>query len=177
MRSLAISPSVIERPRSSLSVPRRENTRAPITMPLCPGGTRSEVSRTSPAFSPKIARSRRSSGESWVSPFGVILPTRMSSGFTSAPIRTMPDSSRSASASSPTFGMSRVISSRPSLVSRATTSNSSMWIEVNRSSLTIFSEIRIESSKLYPPQGMKATSTLRPSASSPRSVAAPSAIT
>ena len=30
---------------------------------------------------------------------------------------------------------------------------------------------------MYPPQGMKATSTLRPSASSPRSVAGPSAIT
>ena len=33
------------------------------------------------------------------------------------------------------------------------------------------------SSKLYPPHGMKATSTLRPSASSPWSVAGPSAIT
>ena len=29
-------------------------------------------------------------GRSWVSPFGVILPTRMSPGFTSAPMRTMP---------------------------------------------------------------------------------------
>src|SRR5574340_1192991 len=37
--------------------------------------------------------------------------------------------------------------------------------------------MRIESSKLYPPQGMKATSTLRPSASSPISVAEPSATT
>ena len=49
-----------------------------MTMPCTPGGTRSELSRTSPAFSPKIARSSFSSGESWVSPFGVILPTRMS---------------------------------------------------------------------------------------------------
>ena len=48
------------------------------------------MSRTSPAFSPKIARSSFSSGESWVSPFGVILPTRMSPGFTSAPMRMMP---------------------------------------------------------------------------------------
>ncbi len=48
------------------------------------GGTRNEVSRTSPAFSPKIARRSFSSGESWVSPFGVILPTRMSSGWTAA---------------------------------------------------------------------------------------------
>jgi hypothetical protein len=37
---------------------------------------------------------------------------------------------------------------RPSLVSRAMTSNSSMWIEVNTSSFTMRSEIRIESSKL-----------------------------
>ena len=40
--------------------------------------------------------------------------------------------------------MSRVISSGPSLVSRAITSNSSMWIEVKTSSLTIRSESRIE---------------------------------
>ncbi len=110
--------------------PLRENTRALITVPSTPGGTRSEVSRTSPAFSPKMARSSFSSGESCVSPFGVILPTRMSPGFTSAPMRMMPESSRSFSASSPTFGMSRVISSGPSLVSRATHSNSSMWTEV-----------------------------------------------
>ena len=40
--------------------------------------------------------------------------------------------------------MSRVISSGPSLVSRAITSNSSMWMEVNTSSFTIRSESRIE---------------------------------
>ena len=108
-----------------------------MTMPPTPGGTLSELSRTSPAFSPKIARRSFSSGESWVSPFGVILPTRMSPGRTSAPMRTMPESSRSFRASSPTFGMSRVISSLPSLVSRATHSNSSMWIEVNTSSLAM----------------------------------------
>jgi hypothetical protein len=33
-----------------------------MTTPVTPGGTRSEVSRTSPAFSPKIARSSFSSG-------------------------------------------------------------------------------------------------------------------
>ena len=147
------------------------------TVPSMPGGTVSEVSRTSPAFSPKIARSSFSSGVSWVSPFGVILPTRMSPGFTLAPMRTMPESSRSLSASSETFGMSRVTSSLPSLVSRAWISNSSMWIEVKRSSLTSRSETRIASSKLYPPHGMKATSTLRPSASSPWSVPGPSAMT
>jgi hypothetical protein len=77
-------------------------------------------------LSPKIARRSFSSGESWLSPFGVILPTRMSPGFTSAPMRTTPASSRSFRASSPTFGMSFVISSLPSFVSRATHSNSSM---------------------------------------------------
>ena len=50
-------------------------------------------------------------------------------------MRMMPSSSRLASTSSPTFGISRVISSGPSLVSRASTSYSSMWIEVSRSSL------------------------------------------
>jgi hypothetical protein len=49
-------------------------------------GTRSEVSFTSEAFSPKIARSSFSSGVSWVSPLGVTLPTRMSPAFTSAPM-------------------------------------------------------------------------------------------
>jgi hypothetical protein len=64
--------------RSSFSVPLREKILAPMTMPCTPGGTRSELSRTSPAFSPKMARRSFSSGESWVSPLGVILPTRMS---------------------------------------------------------------------------------------------------
>src|SRR5262249_40225217 len=51
--------------------------------------------------------------------------------------------SRFFSASSETFGISRVISSGPSLVSRAITSNSSMWIEEKTSSLTMRSESRI----------------------------------
>ena len=89
-RASARSVSSIAWARSSLSVPLREKMRALITMPPTPGGTLSELSRTSPAFSPKIARSSFSSGESWVSPLGVILPTRMSPGFTSAPMRTMP---------------------------------------------------------------------------------------
>ncbi len=52
----------------------------------CPDGTRSEVSFTSEAFSPKIARSSFSSGVSWVSPFGVTLPTSTSPASTSAPM-------------------------------------------------------------------------------------------
>ncbi len=113
----------------SFSTPSRVNTRTSMTVPSMPGGTRSEVSLTSDAFSPKIARSSFSSGVSWVSPFGVTLPTRMSPAFTSAPMK------RDArlvqlreSALSPTFGMSAVISSGPSFVSRATQVSSSMWI-------------------------------------------------
>ena len=56
--------------------------------------------------------------------FGVILPTRISPGFTSAPTRMTPSWLRSLRASSPTLGISRVISSGPSFVSRAVTSNS-----------------------------------------------------
>ena len=107
-----------------------------MTLPVSPCGTFRLVSRTSRAFSPKIARSRRSSGVSSVSPLGVTLPTRMSPGPTSAPMRMMPRSSRSLRMSSLRFGMSRVISSAPSLVSRASISCSSMWIEVSTSSFT-----------------------------------------
>ncbi len=59
---------------------------------------------------------------------GVTLPTIMSPCFTVAPMRMTPLSSRSRSEDSLTFGMSRVISSGPSFVSRASISNSSMWI-------------------------------------------------
>ena len=141
-----------------------------MTLPWTPCGTRSEVSFTSRAFSPKIARRSRSSADSSVSPRGVTLPTRMSFGRTSAPMRMIPFSSRSERLSSPTFGMSRVISSGPSLVSRASVSYFSMWIEVNTSSRTSRSLIRIASSKLPPSQGMNATSTFWPRASSPWSV-------
>ena len=157
-------------PAGSSAPASRSKTRTSTTLPRSPCGTRSEVSFTSRAFSPKIARSRRSSAVSSVSPFGVILPTRMSPALTSAPIRMIPFSSRSRRLSSPTFGMSRVISSGPSLVSRASTSCFSMWIEVNLSSRTIDSESRIASSKLPPSQHMNATSTFWPSASSPSSV-------
>ena len=51
-----------------------------------PAADASEVSRTSEAFSPKMARRSFSSGVIGLSPFGVILPTRMSPGPTSAPI-------------------------------------------------------------------------------------------
>ena len=96
--------------------------RTSVTLPCCPCGTRRLVSLTSRAFSPKIALRSFSSAVSSVSPLGVIFPTKISPGVTHAPIRTIPSSSRSLRLSSPTFGISRVISSGPNLVSRASTS-------------------------------------------------------
>ena len=70
---------------------RQSRSRSPIAangstiVPDTPGGRRSEVSRTSLAFSPKMARSSFSSGVSVVSPLGVTLPTNTSPGCTSAP--------------------------------------------------------------------------------------------
>ena len=66
--------------RLSRSMPSRVNTCTSITVPEMPDGTRSDVSFTSDAFSPKIARSSFSSGVSCVSPFGVTLPTSTSAG-------------------------------------------------------------------------------------------------
>ncbi|KAG1386163.1 hypothetical protein G6F59_016996 [Rhizopus arrhizus] len=111
-------------------MPSRVNTCTSITVPVMPEGTRSEVSLTSDAFSPKMARSSFSSGVSWVSPFGVTLPTSTSSALTSAPMYVMPESSRRFSCVSARLLMSRVISSGPSFVSRATTVSSSMCTEV-----------------------------------------------
>ena len=73
--------------------------------------------------------------------------------------------------------MSRVISSSPSFVERASISYSWMWIEERTSSLTSRSESTIASSKLKPSHGMKATSRFAPSASSPSRVDDPSAST
>ena len=72
-------------PGSSSWPSSRLNSRMSTTLPRSPCGRRRLESFTSRAFSPKIARSRRSSAVSSVSPLGVILPTRMSPGWTSAP--------------------------------------------------------------------------------------------
>ena len=96
-----------------------------ITVPSIEGGTFNEASFTSPALSPKIARSNFSSGVGSVSPFGVILPIRISPSLTRAPTRIIPLSSRSLVASSLTLGISGVNSSSPNLVSRTSNSNSS----------------------------------------------------
>jgi hypothetical protein len=86
LASRSISSRSIAIARSSLSTPWRLNTRTSTIVPVTPGGTRSDVSRTSEAFSPKMARRSFSSGVIGLSPFGVILPTRMSPACTSAPI-------------------------------------------------------------------------------------------
>jgi len=72
-----------------------------------------------------MALRSRSSGASSVSVLGVILPTKISPDLTSAPILMIPSSPKLANASSETLGISLVISSFPSLVSRAVISNSS----------------------------------------------------
>ena len=56
------------------------------TVPLVPGANLKELSLTSEAFSPKIARNNFSSGVMGLSPFGVTFPTKISPGLTSAPI-------------------------------------------------------------------------------------------
>ena len=95
-------------------------------MPSDPGGNLNEVSLTSVDFSPNIALNNFSSGVTGLSPLGVTFPTKISPGLTSAPTYTMPASSKLESISSPTFGISLVISSDPSFVSRDITSNSSI---------------------------------------------------
>ena len=121
MPSLSISKAL-----SSLSTPLLENTLTSTTVPETPGGSLREESLTSAAFSPKIARSNFSSGVVGVSPLGVTFPTKISFELTSAPIYTIPASSRFLSASSPILGISLLISSGPNFVSLAITSNSSI---------------------------------------------------
>ncbi len=135
-------------PGESSSPSWRVKTFTSTTIPPSPWETLNDVSLTSLAFSPNIALKSLSSAVSSVSPFGVTLPTSMSPDLTSAPILTIPRSSKSLKASSPILGTSLVISSLPSFVSLASDSYSSMWIEVYKSSLTSFSLISMASSKL-----------------------------
>ena len=108
----------------------RSTTETLMTLPFSPWRALRLVSLTSRAFSPKIARNSFSSAVSSVSPFGDIFPTNMSPGAIQVPSTTMPFSSRLARFDSPTLGISRVISSGPSFVSRASISRFSMWIDV-----------------------------------------------
>ena len=121
---------------------RRVNTRTSTTVPYTPGGTRKDVSLTSEAFSPKMARKKFFFWRHWVSPFGVTLPTeyrraslprqcercrlhRDFSGFF-ADVRNIAGD----------FFSARVWYRAPC------TSNSSIWMEVNTSSCTMRSEIK-----------------------------------
>ena len=70
---------------SSFSTPSRVKPSTPITVPFVLEGTLREVSFTSDAFSPNMALKSFSSGDNCVSPFGVILPTKISPALTSAP--------------------------------------------------------------------------------------------
>ena len=128
MWSCSICILSFERDLSSLSTPLLEKTLTSTIVPDTPGGSLNDVSFTSAAFSPKIALRSFSSGVIGDSPLGVTFPTRMSPGLTFAPIWTIPASSRLTNDSSPTFGISLVISSCPNFVSRARTSNSWIWI-------------------------------------------------
>ena len=96
------------------------------TIPEHPWLTRSDVSRTSRVFSPKIACNNFSSLDNSCIPLGVTLPTRISFSFISVPILTIPFSSKFLRASSLIFGISLVNSSGPSLVSRHSISFISM---------------------------------------------------
>jgi hypothetical protein len=95
-----------------------------------PEGTVRDVSFTSAAFSPKMARRRRFLGGQLGLALGRDLADEDVAGLDLRADADDAVGSRLRRASSPTFGMSRVISSGPSLVSRAPISNSSMWIEV-----------------------------------------------
>ena len=124
----------------------RENSFLSITTPVSDGLAFNEESLTSPALSPKIARSSFSSGDGSLSPLGEILPMRMSPGSTRAPTRMIPLSSRSLVASSLTFGISLVNSSIPLFVSRTSSEYSSTCTEVRMSSRTTRSLSTIASS-------------------------------
>ncbi len=142
MRTLTTSST----PGSSSSPSVRLMRCTSMTVPSTPWGTRREVSRTSLAFSPKIEFRSLNSGVESVSLLGVTFPTRMEPAFTIAPTRMIPSSSSCSKACSLVFGMSRVIFSGPSFVSRISTENSLMWIEVKASSSTTASETRMASS-------------------------------
>ena len=124
----------------------REYSFLSITTPRKEGEAFNEASFTSPALSPKIARNSFSSGDGSDSPFGVILPIRISPGSMRAPTRTIPFSSKSLVASSLTFGISEVNSSIPRFVSRTSRIYSSTCTEVSKSSRTTRSFNTIASS-------------------------------
>src|SRR3989338_6767415 len=164
-------------PGSNLWPRSLENILTFTTLPFLPCSILKEESLTSFALSPKIALNNLSSGVNSASPFGEIFPTKMSLGPTSAPTLTIPSSSKSFNFSSPTLGISDVVTSGPSFVSRTSQVKSSICIEVNSSSFTSFSEIVSASSNPPPLKGKKQTKIFLPNASLPWLIAAPSAST
>ena len=129
-RATFCNPSIIRRSSTRLLRSLFWNSLESITTPLIPGSARFEASLTSPAFSPKMARSNFSSGVGSVSPLGVTFPISISPSLIWAPIRTIPSSFNSLVASSLTFGISGVNSSSPRLVSRTSNSISLIWMDV-----------------------------------------------
>ena len=102
-----------------------------MTTPSTPEGTSRQSFFTSSPARPKIACSSFSSGVSSLLDLGETLPTRMSPGLdegADADDAVLVEVGQGALGE--TLGMSRVNSSLPSLVSRISISNSSMWIEV-----------------------------------------------
>ena len=99
------------------STPSRVKTCTSITVPETPFGTQRRVFNVRRFLTEDRGRSSFSSGVSWVSPLGVTLPTgchRRSLQRRYTRYRFI----QQESAASPTLGMSAVISSGPSLVSR-----------------------------------------------------------
>ena len=124
--------------RSSFSVPLREKTRALMTMPPTPGGTLERaVADVAGLLAEDGSKELLLGGELRLALRGDLADQDVARVAPRRRCGRCPLSSRSFRASSPTFGMSRVISSLPSFVSRATHSNSSMWIEVKTSSFAM----------------------------------------
>ena len=104
--------------RLSRWMPSRVKTCTSMTVPLVPWSTRSEVSFTSDAFSPKMARSSFSSGVRWFRPWRDLADQRVAG----ADFGADEHDARFVEARQLLLGQVRdvaVISSAPSLVSRA----------------------------------------------------------
>ena len=102
-------------------MPSRAKTRTSMMVPLVPWSTRSEVSFTSEAFSPKMAREQLLFRGQRGLALGVTCPPARRRGRLQHRCRRCPTHRGGSVAARTGSGMSRVISSLPSLVSRALT--------------------------------------------------------
>ena len=114
--SSSTSPTSSGRDHETSTRARVASTSTALTVPTTPPGVPRDLSTSSPAASPKIARSSFSSGDSGVPSRGATRPMSTMPGFTSVPTVARPRSSRWASASSPRLGRSRVKVCGPSSV-------------------------------------------------------------